>query len=183
MTRRISIIVGIAVTALAVAVPTALGDGRLAGSIESQPADFWNYDSTGAKVANTSPGVAPQDLGDLFGTMSPTTVSRPDSHDLGQSAQGYRDAHERANVPQYSAPTYRDGFEHAPAVTTSDQPFTYRDAFERSAPPSGSIEATTVTSGTELEWPQIGLGFAFGLLLALGLLLTVRSARIRPLAH
>ena len=34
MTRRISLIIGIAVAALTVAVPTAFGEGRLAGSQE-----------------------------------------------------------------------------------------------------------------------------------------------------
>jgi hypothetical protein len=40
MTRTISFIIGIAVTALAVAVPTALGEGRLAGS---NPQDAVTY--------------------------------------------------------------------------------------------------------------------------------------------
>jgi hypothetical protein len=44
--------------------------------------------------------------------------------------------------------------------------------------------ATPVTgSGDELEWPQIGIGVAAGILLAFGLVLGLRMVRIRPLAH
>ena len=38
-------------------------------------------------------------------------------------------------------------------------------------------------SGNEVEWPQIGVGFAVGILLMLGFGLDLRYARIRPLAH
>ena len=62
MTRRISLIVGVAVLALFV-VPAALGAGRYPDS--QQRPDFWNYESN-AKVADSSPGVAPQDLARLF---------------------------------------------------------------------------------------------------------------------
>jgi hypothetical protein len=41
----------------------------------------------------------------------------------------------------------------------------------------------SVTSGREIEWPQIGIGFGIGLLLAAGLYLAMRFTRIRPLAH
>ena len=34
-----------------------------------------------------------------------------------------------------------------------------------------------------IEWPQLGLGFATGILLAFGLMLAVRGLRIRQLAH
>jgi hypothetical protein len=38
-------------------------------------------------------------------------------------------------------------------------------------------------SGNEVEWPQIGVGFAVGILLMLGFGLVLRYVRIRPLAH
>jgi hypothetical protein len=68
MTRRISLIIGIAVIALMVVVPAALGAGRLPNSHEHP--DFWNYESN-AKVADTSPGIAPQDLAKLFVASGP----------------------------------------------------------------------------------------------------------------
>jgi hypothetical protein len=39
------------------------------------------------------------------------------------------------------------------------------------------------SSGRDIEWPQLGIGFGLGVALLLGLLLTVRFTRTRPLAH
>lgn len=183
MTRTISLIIGIATAALAVGVPTALGEGRLAGSPE--PADFWNYES-GAKVADSSPGVAPENLAQLtVGSVSAESrpdwferaaiqaqngvvvVSRPDSHDVAtQVDNGYLDAAARAQRIDIVVPTASS------------------DAHERSAPPLGELTSQTVSgSGTELDLPQLGIGFGFGLVLALGLFLTMRYTRGRELAH
>ncbi len=38
-------------------------------------------------------------------------------------------------------------------------------------------------SGRDVEWPQVGVGFGLGLLLAIGLFVAMRSTRIRTLAH
>jgi hypothetical protein len=79
MTRTISLIIGIAVTALAVAVPTALGEGRLAGS-EQQSGVAYFYANERATLANQQvPGV----------------VSRPDSHEIS-TPFSYIDAADRA---------------------------------------------------------------------------------------
>ncbi len=76
MTRRITLIIGIAVAALAVGVPVASADPWFA---DRQQVDFWNYDAqTGRKTADTSPGVAPGDLAGLY-----STVSDLSGHDLG----------------------------------------------------------------------------------------------------
>jgi hypothetical protein len=186
MTRTISLIIGIAVTALAVAVPAALGEGRLAGS--SEPVDFWNYQS-GAKVADTTPGVAPQDLATLFAGSQPNgvaafyaneratlatqgtgaTVSRPDSHEttVAVAKFGYIDAAERAarinSLPSRDV-VLLSGDDHVtsqPIVST--QP--------------------VATSGRDLEWPQVGIGFGVGIMLLLGLGLAMRAAHVRPFAH
>jgi hypothetical protein len=138
MTSRISIFIGIAVTALAFGVPTALGEGRLAGSPE------------------------------LSVSTQPTAVSRPDSHDIVRPvSNGYIDASDRARRINTVVPT------------------AYLDAFERAAPPKGSqpVSVDATGSGNELEWPQLGIGFGLGLLLAGGLLLAMRMTKIRPLAH
>jgi hypothetical protein len=40
------------------------------------------------------------------------------------------------------------------------------------------------SSGTDIDWSQLGIGFGIGIALALGLLLMVRVTRHnRPLAH
>jgi len=41
----------------------------------------------------------------------------------------------------------------------------------------------TVASGSEIDWPELGIGFGVGMVLLLGLILTVRVGRNRPLAH
>ena len=54
---------------------------------------------------------------------------------------------------------------------------------------SGSIPSNlpsptvSVSSGSEIEWPQLGIGFGFGILLVAGLWLTMRMTKGRPLAH
>ena len=77
MTRTISLIIGIAVVALA-AVPTAFGEGRLAGSPEQDGVAYF--------YANERATLADQPL---------VVVSRPDSHEVDPSS-GYMDAAERA---------------------------------------------------------------------------------------
>jgi hypothetical protein len=39
------------------------------------------------------------------------------------------------------------------------------------------------STGTEIEWPQVGIGFGIGLVLALGLYLAMRFTRIRQPVH
>jgi hypothetical protein len=152
MTRSISLIIGLAAIALTVAVPAAFGEGRLAGSQEHS--DFWNYESN-AKVADSSPGVAPQDLAKLFagsgrglGTNYAEVVS-PDTVGLLMAKNGVVDS------------------SLVDANTTN----------------GGSVEVSTVSSGTEIEWTQVGLGLGIGILLVLGLGLATRIAHVRPFAH
>jgi len=43
--------------------------------------------------------------------------------------------------------------------------------------------ASTAASGREIEWSKIGIGVGLGVLLVLGLVLGMRVAKVRPLAH
>ena len=44
--------------------------------------------------------------------------------------------------------------------------------------------ASAVESGSEIDWPQqLGIGFGVGMVILLGLILTVRVGRSHPLAH
>lgn len=53
--------------ALGLAVAVVLVPSGQAKPTPSQHADFWNYDAnTGVKIANTSPGVAPDELAQLW---------------------------------------------------------------------------------------------------------------------
>lgn len=49
--------------------------------------------------------------------------------------------------------------------------------------PTSVPAPVTVSSGRELEWPQIGIGFGVGIVLVLGLYLAMKATRPRPLAH
>lgn len=96
MTRTISLITAVAGLALIVAVP-ALGQSQQ---------DFWNYDRSGQKITDTSPGVSPQDLGSLYsgsGSELRAPLLRPDAVDRAvaareaqQAARPYPDVVERA---------------------------------------------------------------------------------------
>jgi hypothetical protein len=152
MTSKITLIIGVAVTALAFGVPTALGEGRLAGSLEQDGVSFF-YANERATIGSGS---------------VPTVVSRPDSHDVVRSStNGYIDASDRARRINTIVPT------------------AYLDAHERSAPPLGSPSVSTEATGSssDRDWPQLGIGFGLGLLLAGGLFLAMRMAGVRPLAH
>jgi hypothetical protein len=154
MTRRISLIIGVAVIALTVVVPAAFGAGGYPGS--QQRADFWNYDpTTGEKIADTSPGVAPQDLAKLF----------------AGSGRGLA-----TNYAEGVSPDIVDLLVDKNGVVDSS----VVDALGAN---NGSPEVSTVDSGAEIEWPRVGIGLGIGILLALGLGLAMRIAHVRPFAH
>jgi len=41
----------------------------------------------------------------------------------------------------------------------------------------------TVSSGSEIQWPELGIGFGVGMVFLLGLILVIRNSRTPPLAH
>jgi hypothetical protein len=120
--------------------------------------------------------------------------------------QGGPDAFERAVDAKLQTSTvsiYPDAFERAVEAKSRSTAALYPDAFQRalnnriSASPATTpgdhhtrIEAVSApsstpvsSSGSDVEWPQVGIGFGLGALLALGLMLTVRAVRARELAH
>ena len=46
--------------------------------------------------------------------------------------------------------------------------------------PTDAATPVAVSSSTEIEWSQIGVGLALGLLLGIGLMLAVRITNVRP---
>ena len=76
-------------------------------------------------------------------------------------------------------------FGHAAAgnTTRSDDHFVANDTRFRPTPVFEPRQATVSSSGTEIEWSQIGIGLGIGILLMLGLTLAVRATRHPPLAH
>ena len=91
------------------------------------------------------------------------------------------DARERSfaakQQAQLTGSTSPDWFERFAAAHSIREPVV-DDRFR--IDPTSSPAPVTVTSGRELEWPQIGIGIGLGLALALGLLLAVRLTHIRP---
>lgn len=196
MTRRVSLITVVAGLSLVVA-PAAFGQG--------QPVhpDFWNYDQNGQKIANASPGVAPEDLGALYageGSDQVAPIGNPDRIDRVIAARqreqaAMLDARERAFQAKQdnSLVSTLDARERALvekgnaqlAVTapsrTINEPV--RDDRFRIDPSSMPTPTLTTSSGRDVEWPQIGIAFGIGLVLTLGLFLALRLRHSRPLAH
>ena len=106
-------------------------------------------------------------------------------HELGTFATPYMDAGERAlRVQGTETPIVPDAFERAVGSRSTDQ-FVKGDDFVRIDPselPTVAVKAEP-SSGTEVEWPQVGMGFLIGLLLTIGIALTLRFNRDTPLAH
>lgn len=107
-------------------------------------------------------------------------------HELGSFAPQYMDAGERAIRVQDTRPAIvPDALERAVANSGTDS-FVKGDDFVRIDPadlPTVVPVTTASPTGTEVEWPQIGIGFGIGVLLVLGLVLTWRMTRVRTLAH
>ena len=154
MTRTISLIIGIALTALVVAVPAAFGEGRLAGSNEQD-----------VKYASQPAAVSRPDSHELVQSNG-AVVSRPDSHETVQPFS-YIDAAERAD--RISSMPGRDV-----VLLSGDDHITFQPA-DTSVP--------VASSGRDFDWPQVGIGFGIAIALALGLLLALRATRQRQLAH
>jgi hypothetical protein len=162
MTRTISLIIGIAVTALVVAVPTAFGEGRLAGS---NGQDSVKYFANERATLASSQVVSRPDSHELVQSNG-TLVSRPDSHEIVQPFT-YMDAAERA--ARISSAPGRDV-----VLLSGDDHITFQPA---------DTSTSVASSGRDVDWPQVGIGFGIGIALALGLLLALRATRQRPLAH
>ncbi|HXF97380.1 MAG TPA: hypothetical protein VNJ46_02075 [Gaiellaceae bacterium] len=123
---------------------------------------------------------------------------------FGQGPDAFeRAVNARVNAGPSWATTYPDAFERAVAAEARSRVERYPDAFQRalgnragglpstipgdhhdrSEALSTTAPASVSTSGTAPEWPQIGIGFGVGALLALGLMITVRLVRAREPAH
>lgn len=57
------------------------------------------------------------------------------------------------------------------------------DTHDRGVPVQAPASTPSAAGGLDVDWPQLGIGFGIGLLLATALMLAMRATRIRPLAH
>jgi hypothetical protein len=75
-----------------------------------------------------------------------------------------------------------DAFERA-LITRTDAGRTLSFDDWHATPSTVAAPVTPATSGTEVEWPQLGIGFGMGVALVLMLTLGLRVVRSRSLAH
>jgi hypothetical protein len=179
--RRIlkSLVLGFAVAAFA--APAALAEPRGPGNSPNQP-DFWNYDAvTGEKIADTSPGVAPADLGRTF-DVSATAVGSDDR-------SLYRGTTPQLDPTSVGSPDDRKmyrGVENVPSVTLS--PAVRGEQVKSFDRPSFAPVSPSVTGTTDdgFQWVDAGLGaastLALVLLMGAGALL-IRQQRRRIAAY
>jgi hypothetical protein len=166
MTRTISLIIGIAVAALAVAVPAAFGEGRLAGSNEQDGVKYFYANERATLVSSqASPIVSRPDSHELVQSNG-SLVSRPDSHETVQPFT-YIDAAERAD--RIASLPGRDV-----VLLSGDDHVTFQPV---------DTTQPVASSGRDVDWPQVGIGLGIGIALALGLMLALRATRQRALAH
>jgi hypothetical protein len=113
-----------------------------------------------------------------------------------QSGTNVLDARERAFAAKHEAQLGTDAFVRALQLRgqalnetqglggTNGRDFVAGDDHFVGRPVVQPTETPASTpSGTEIEWPGIGIGAFMGLLLLAGITLALRRTRVRPLAH
>ena len=179
MTRTISLIIGIAVTALAVAVPTAFGEGKLAGSKDGNGVAYF-YANERATMQDGVANFYANERATMSEQSSAPLVSRPDSHETltqqGLPVVSRPDSHE--TIQPFS---YIDAADRVRTVPSSDVVLLSGDDHKA----FGTVDTSTpvASSGRDFDWPQVGIGLGVGIALALGLILALRATLQRPLAH
>lgn len=183
--RKISLVLGIAVAALSVGAPTALAEGRMAGSSESDGLAFFKANEISTL---TQQGVSTLgsyvDAGERSSTVQGGQELRALKlrsegmnriYGLGEfQPQEIKALHARSEAlnRQYGLGAY--------ATTAGSS--TYRESGQRAVPQPTSPGNSPITTGNDFEWPPVGIGLLIGLFLVLGIGLAVRKTHIRP-AH
>ena len=168
MTRTISLIATVGAAALLFAVP-AYGDS-------------WGADQRSEPV-HVSPDLADRAVAAQQDRLSAMLDARERSLEagIGNGKVSALDARERSfETTQVQQPA-SDWFERAAEAAIRDHRVPVVDDRFRIDPTSGG--PVTVSSGREVELPQIGIGLGIALVLAFGLYLLMRYTRGRQLAH
>lgn len=159
--RKISLVLGIAVAALSVGAPTALAEGRMAGSSESDGLAFFK--------AN--------EISTLTQQGASTLGNYVDAGERGSTVQGGQELGALKLRSEGMNRIYGLG-NYATTAGSS----TYRESGQRAVPQPTSPGSTPVTTGNDFEWPPVGIALLIGLFLVLGIGVAVRKTHIRP-AH
>jgi hypothetical protein len=174
MTRTISLFTATVGAALLFAVP-AMADNWGADLRSSSEVGYLNPD-----MSDRATAVRSQEQANMLNArekaLSVAVEGRVDPIEAHDRAMGTR------LQTTLDSDFYADGFAQAlqPREPESGPVVDDRFHIDHTNVP---VQATPTSSGSEIEWPQIGVGFGIGLVLALGLYLAMRFTRIRPLAH
>jgi hypothetical protein len=190
MTRKLSLTTAIAVAALGVGVPTAVAADRQPDGVAffyaNERATLVEQPVSGAVAHDSHHVVQPAVTGSADAVKFFYANERATMGLDSQAPFVSPDTLERieaAGQPTQSNLLTRS--DSAESAIVAERPITRSDSAE-SAMVAGSLDAPVVStgnSGTEIEWPQVGIGLGIGILLGLGLWLALRFSRIRPLAH
>jgi hypothetical protein len=196
MTPKFSLIVVVAVTALAFGVPTALAESQLGGpAVPDAVAYFYaneratlgfgpvihdHGDATQAKLQLQSPPMEViRDHGDA--TQAKLQLQSPPMEvirDHGDATQ--------AKLQLQSPPmeVIRDHGDAAQAKIEQQGSSSVASRDQVGLDPnSQSAPTVSASSGSSIEWPQLGIGFGLGILLAGGAWFAMRITKGRALAH
>lgn len=168
-TRKVSLVLGIAVAALSIGVPTALAEGRMAGTQEPGGVAFFR--------ANEVSTLAQQNVSPVSTYLDPSERGSVVTQDTSQS----RDAFETM-TPAVIESLYKISAAKSGEFANPGNLSTYTEAGQRAVPQPQSPNVTPTSSDNDIQWPQIGIGLVIALVLVLGIGLAVRTNRMRP-AH
>ena len=200
MTGRISLIITVVGAALVVAIPTAWsaerqGPGNLAVSPEvfelTSSGDGTYAGRIGPGSLAVSPVVFEQTVlgredepsNVLASSIGPTVI-----HDHGDATQAkllvqsppMSVIHDHGDATQAKL-VGTDRAAWAPFRASFDKYVTQKQGLSEVVGNPSPI--TPTTSGRDIQWPELGIGFGVGMLVLLGLILTVRLGRSHPVAH
>jgi hypothetical protein len=167
MTPKFSLVTAVAGAALLIAAVPAWGQSQL-------PATYPDVVERAAasKIASQS---VPQ--------VNLRAVLPSDSVESAIGATQPADAPQRVYLRNVLASSATGATERAGVQSFNLRHMLASDSVQMPRSDSRPTAIATSDSGSGLEWPQIGIGFGIGILLALGLMFTVRFTRVPPIAH
>jgi hypothetical protein len=172
MTRTISLITATVGAALLFAVP-AWGDN-------------WGADQSSQSVGYLNPDTADRAASAKQRHVTNMLDAREEALAVSVQNRVQPVDRERAlgtkNELTLSSDFYADGFAQALSPRDS-RPEPVRDDRFRLDPNSTPSVVTATSSGREIEWPTIGVGFGIGIVLLLGITLAMKATHTRPFAH
>jgi hypothetical protein len=175
MYGKFSITAVLAALAVALAAPAAWADSwaadRHARAEQAQSAT--TEQATVVPYLSQGQGVDESQFSGAAQATEQATVVPYLSHGQGVDVSQFG-----GTAPVSATSSYPDWFERFVAAHSTREPV--GDDHFRDPPDTAPV---TATSGTQFEWPQLGIGLAIVILIAATALLAVRLTRIRPLAR